>query len=232
LKMERCAAVPASTVFVVTIIAVVGIVALYSIAAPSSSSSGDGEQNQTGGNPSSSHLVITNSSTYLVTTINGTSTFTIKYYNCSAPNAPIIDSNQVIVNHTVMCYVGAPLLVVGDDGYGRMDFMNGTVVYVHANATGAALMADGVYGYVNVVLTNGTRFIVNASGVIAALYPYQGKEVFTNGTIAKFPPCIYPATTKIEGSSASGNGTASFSYANGLTVRFYPDGTCSATGDG
>jgi hypothetical protein len=229
-RLGSVAAVPGSTtVFVVAIIAVVGIVALYNIAAPSLSGAGDGEQNQTGGNPSS-HLVITNSSAYLVSTINST-TFTIKYYNCSAPNAPLIDSNEVIVNHTVMCWAGGGGQYLGGS-YGSIDFMNGTVVYIHANTTGAALMGDGVYGYVTVVLTSGTRFIVNASGVIATLYPYQGREVFDNGTITMFPPCIYSATTNIEGSSASGNGTASFSYANGSTVKFYPNGTCSATGNG
>jgi hypothetical protein len=223
------AAVPVSTVlFMVTIIAVVGIVAIYNITAPPSV--GEGPQNQTGGG-SSSHLVITDSSTYLVSTSNS-STYTIKYYNCSAPNAPLIDSNAVIVNHTVMCYGGSPRFndigTAGDE----IDFENGTVVYIHGNTNMAVLLGDGLYGYLDVVLTNGTRFIVNASGVIATLYPYQGREVFDNGTITMFPPCIYPATTNIEGNGVSGNGTASFSYANGSTVKFYANGTCSATGNG
>ena len=221
-------AVPGSTIlFLVTIIAVVGIVAVYNITA--SPSVGEGPQNQIGGG-SSSHLVITNSSTYLVTTVNSTSTYTISYFNCSSLPAPVIDVSQVIVNHKVMCMDGGPPVSVGNDG--RVDFMNGSVVYLHANMNNSGMMSSGLHGNDTVVIADGTRFIVNASGVLATLYPYQGKEVFANGTITTFPPCIYPATTNIEGSSSSYNGTASFSYANGLTVKFYPNGTCSATGNG
>jgi hypothetical protein len=227
LRSRRVATVAA----VVTISSVIGIIAVYNIAVPSLSSGVDDRQSQTGGSPSSSHLVITNSSTYLVSTINS-STYTITYYNCSAPNAPLIDSNAVIVNHTVMCYGGNPRFNDIGTGGDEIDFENGTVVYIHGNTNMAVLLGDGLYGYLDVVLTNGTRFIVNASGVIATLYPYQGREVFDNGTIDTFPPCIYPATTNVEGSGVSGNGTASFSYANGSTVKFYANGTCSATGNG
>jgi hypothetical protein len=205
----------------------VGVLAL--VALPSSSvsvlesSSSSGQRNQAGGNPSSSHLVITNSSTYLVSTINSTTTFTIRYYNCSAGDAPIFDSNQVIVNHTVMCYAGGPPNL-GEGGV--VDFMNGTVIHIHANTAGAALFGDGLNGYVSVVLPNGTRFIVNASGVIATLYPYQGKEVFANGTIITFPPCMYPVSTKLQENGGAGNGTAWFSGASGGLVMFYPNGTC------
>lgn len=112
-------------------------------------------------------------------------------------------------------------------GDGRIDFRNGSVVDLHANTTGSAIIS-GLYGYGTVVVTNGTRFIFNASGVIATLYPYQGKEVFTNGTIAAFPPCIYPVSTNIKESGDLANGTVYFSGASGGIVRFYPNGTCSA----
>ena len=182
--MKRCAAiaVPASALFVVVIIAVVGIIGVYNYtepptgSIPSSSSpslssstltttihaqpSSGGQLNQTGG------------SYYLVTT-ESSSTYTISYFPCSSPDARFPDVGQTIVNHTVVCMSGSPLTVSND---GRVDFMNGSAVELHANMTGSA-MVSGLYGYDTVVVTNGTRFIFNASGVIATLYPYQGKEV-------------------------------------------------------
>lgn len=227
--MSATARVRSSTIlFVVTIVAVVGVVTVYNFAAPPEV--GEGPHNLRGGGSSSYHLVITNSSTYLVTT-QSTTTFTIRYYSCGAPNAPIFDSNQVLVNHTVMCYNGGAPGAIGPDGQGMIDFMNGSVVYLPpVNMNQSSFMSSGLYGYDAVVISNGTRFIVNASGVIATLYPYRGIEVFANGTITTFAPCVYPGTENVEAYGGGGgyNGTVSYSYSNGLTVSFYGNGTCSA----
>jgi hypothetical protein len=233
--MKRCAAiaVPASTLFVVAIMAVVGVIAvdnytesptgsISSSSSPSLSSStltatrdtqpsAGVQRNQTGG------------SSYLVTTVSS-SAYTISYFPCSSPDARFPDVGQTIVNHMVTCMSGSSLVVSNG---GRVDFMNGSVVELHANMTGSA-MISGLYGYDTVVVTNGTRFIFNASGISATLYPYQGKEVFANGTITMFPLCIYPVSMNIKESGDLANGTVYFTGASGWTVRFYPNGTCNA----
>ena len=79
-----------------------------------------------------------------------------------------------------------------------------------------------------VILTNGTRITFESSGVIVTISPYQGRAVYSNGTITSFPACGYPTTTVLAGPSGlSGNGTAWWTYSNGIAVNFYPDGTCS-----
>lgn len=147
------------------------------------------------------------------------------YFPCPSPGQfrpP--DESQIIVNGTTVC-VSGPAILAGNDG--RIDFRNGSVVDLHANTTGSAMIL-GLYGYDTVVVTNGTRLIFNASRVIATLYPYQGKEVFANGTITTFPPCIYPVSPDPQQSGEGANGTVWFSGASVGIVRFYPNGTCSA----
>jgi len=111
-------------------------------------------------------------------------------------------------------------------GDGRIDFRNGSVVDLHANMTGSDII-EGQH-YDTAVVTNGTRFVFSARAVIATLYPYQGKEVFANGTIATFPPCINPVSPNPQQSGGGANETVWFSGAGGGIVRFYPNGTCGA----
>ncbi|MGH9918550.1 MAG: hypothetical protein ACRD6W_06760, partial [Nitrososphaerales archaeon] len=64
-------------------------------------------------------------------------------------------------------------------------------------------------------------------GVVATLYPYQGKEALANGTMATIPPCTYPVSIDPQQSGSAANGTVWFSSASGGMVRFHPNGTCS-----
>jgi hypothetical protein len=132
--------------------------------------------------------------------------------------------SEVTVNGVVKCVAGPPV-IVNDDG--RIDFRNGTVVDLHANLTGASFIGGSTYD--TVVTLNETRFIFNAYGLIATIYPYQGREVFANGTVTTFPVCAYPISTSILYPRGTyGNGTDWLPAAGGGIVRFYPNGTCSA----
>jgi len=131
----------------------------------------------------------------------------------------------VTINGVSKCVVGPPVIVNND---GRIDFRNGTVVNLHANLTASSFMGGSSAD--TVVASNATRFIFNARGVVAIIYPYQGKEVYANGTIRTFVPCAYPISMDPPlPRGASGNGTVWFTASNGQIVRFYPDGTCSAS---
>jgi hypothetical protein len=102
------------------------------------------------------------------------------------------------------------------------------VVNLYSDLTGSSLI--GGSGYDTVVTSDATRFIFNAHGVIATIYPYQGKRVYANGTIVYFPVCAYAISTNPRLSSgASGNGTVWFTGSGGEIVMFYPDGACRAT---
>ena len=116
-------------------------------------------------------------------------------------------------------------IVVNDDGV--VDFRNGTGVDLYANLTGSSFMGGGTT-YDTVVTLQATRFIFNAHGLIATIYPYQGREIFANGTVTTFPTCAYPISTNTQyPRGTSGNGTVNFPAAGGGTVWFYPNGTCS-----
>src|SRR5712691_9907781 len=81
----------------------------------------------------------------------------------------------VTVNGVPKCVVGPPLVVSSD---GKADFRNGTVVDFHVNATIAGMIGGAKND--TAILADGTRVIFNSKGVIAVVYPYQGKEVFSN----------------------------------------------------
>ena len=134
--------------------------------------------------------------------------------------------SEVTVNGVVKCVAGPPVIVNND---GRVDFRNGTVVDLRANLTASDFMGGSTYD--TIVTSNATRFDFSAHGVIATIYPYQGKEVFANGTTALFPVCAYPISTNLQlPRGTSGNGTVWFTGANGGIVTFYPDGTCTTNG--
>jgi hypothetical protein len=130
----------------------------------------------------------------------------------------------VTVNGVAKCVVGPPIIVNYD---GRIDFRNGTVVDLHANLTASSFIGGSSYD--TVVTSNATRFIFNAHGVIATMYPYQGKEVFANGTIVTFAACPYPISDYRFGGGESANGTVWFTSSNGGVLRFFPSGTCTTT---
>jgi len=149
----------------------------------------------------------------------------------SLPQPPFVSCSlvpgisEVIVNGTTKCVVGPPI-VVNDDGV--VDFRNGTGVDLYANLTGSSFIAGTSYD--TVVTLQATRFIFNAHGLIATFYPYQGRELFANGTVTTFPACAYSISTSTQyPRGTSGNGTVYFPAAGGGTVWFYPDGTCSET---
>ena len=78
------------------------------------------------------------------------------------------------------------------------------------------------------VSSNGTRVLFNPKGVIATIYPFAGTEIFSNGTSFAFSPCQYQyPTSEIRGGGLAADGTAAFSYSNGMTVYFFANGTCS-----
>ena len=131
----------------------------------------------------------------------------------------------VTVNGVAKCVVGPPVMVYDD---GRVDFRNGTVVDLHANLTASSFIAGGSYD--TVVTSNATRFIFDAHGVIATMYPYQGKEVFTNGTIVTFAACRYPIGDYRFAAGVSANGTVWFTGSSGGVLRFFPNGTCAPNG--
>ena len=125
--------------------------------------------------------------------------------SCNAPGESVVISNGVQV-----CIAGPPLAINSD---GQVDFRNGTVVNLRANLTGAATLGEGGSGGRNdtVILTNGTRITFNSRGIIVIISPYQGRAVYSNGTITSFPACQYPITADLEISSGlSANGTASW----------------------
>lgn len=131
--------------------------------------------------------------------------------------------SEITVNGTVKCVAGPPIIMNND---GRIDFRNGTVVDLHANLTASDFVGGSAYD--TVVTSNATRFIFNAHGVIAIIYPYQGREVLANGTVRTFLACAYPVSTNIQlPKGVYGNGTVWFTASGGGIVRFYPDGTCS-----
>ena len=116
------------------------------------------------------------------------------------PANPVPGESEVISNGVQICVVG-PLLVVNPDG--QVDFRNGTVVNLHANLTGAATLGEGGSGGRNdtVILTNGTRITFDSQGVVVTISPYQGRAVYSNGTITSFPVCQYPITSVLAGTS-------------------------------
>jgi hypothetical protein len=143
------------------------------------------------------------------------------YVICS----PVPGVSEVIVNGTTKC-VGGPPIVVNNDGV--VDFRNGTGIDLYANLTGSSFI--GGTSYDTVVTLQATRFIFNAHGLIATIYPYQGKEIFANGAFTTFPACIYPISASTQyPRGTSGNGTVWFPAAGGGIVWFYPDGTCGET---
>lgn len=155
------------------------------------------------------------------------------FQSANSQNQPCYEANgvtepgvsEITVNGVVKCVAGPPIIVNND---GRIDFRNGTVVDLHVNLTASGFMGGSTYD--TVVTSNATRFIFNAHGIIATIYPYQGKEVFANGTIALFSICAYPINEnlQIQSRGENANGTVWFTGANGGIVRFYPNGTCSA----
>src|SRR5438876_3908823 len=142
------------------------------------------------------------------------------------PNQPcgaLPGVSVVTVNGVPKCVVGPPLAVSPD---GKADFRNGTVVDLHVSAPIAAVIGGAKNDIV--IIANGTRIIFNSKGIIAAIYPYQGKEVFSNGTIVTFPVCPYQISTDPAlPRTVYANGTALFASSNGMIVRFAPNGTCS-----
>jgi hypothetical protein len=143
--------------------------------------------------------------------------------NQNQPCGTLPGVSEVTVNGVVKCVAGPPIIVNND---GRIDFRNGTVVDLHANLTASDFIGGSAYD--TAVTSNATRFIFNAQGVIATIYPYQGREILANGTIKTFLTCAYPITTNIQLPKGEyGNGTVWFTAAGGGIVRFYPDGTCS-----
>jgi hypothetical protein len=157
-------------------------------------------------------------------TVSSAESTTQTYQPCPSANGGFPPGlSQITINGKTTCVVGSPI-IVGNDG--SVDFRNGTVVDLNANTTGSAFIGGDQYD--TLVTSNGTRFVFNAQGVVATLYPYQGKEVFANGTTTTFPPCAYPVSTNPQQSGEAANGTAWFSSASGGVVRFYPNGTCGA----
>jgi|GEM_PF-6345898 len=218
---HRRAAIQSTSLAFIGLLIVAGVAAGY-LAVSTSQRQG---QATTGAESQTTTKTVSTTAVTSSTATNSTGNTTEAYFPCPSPDQfrpP--DESQIIVNGTTVC-VNGPSMFVSNDG--RVDFRNGSVVELHANMTGSAMIL-GLHGYDAVVVTNGTRFIFNASWVIATLYPYQGKEVFANGTITTFPPCIYPVSTNIKESGDLANGTVYFSGASGGIVRFYPNGTCSA----
>jgi len=171
-------------------------------------------------------LEVTTTSSQGTNTATGPSVVSLpqpQYVSCSL----VPGISEVIVNGTTKCVVGPPI-VVNDDGI--VDFRNGTGVDLYANLTGSSFI--GGTSYDTVVTLQATRFVFNAHGLIAIFYPYQGREVFANGTVTTFPACVYPISASAQyPRGTSGNGTVDFPGAGGGTVWFYPNGTCSK-GDG
>lgn len=137
------------------------------------------------------------------------------------PGMSVVTSNGI-----EKCIVGPPIAVYDN---GTVDFKNGTVINLHANLTSVALLGQGGSGGRNdtVILTNGTRITFNSRGVIVTISPYQGRSVYSNGTITSFPVCRYPINANLElPHGLSGNGTAWWTSSDGTAVRFNPNGTC------
>jgi hypothetical protein len=119
-------------------------------------------------------------------------------------------------------------MIVNPDG--RVDFRNGTVVDLHANLTSAATLGEGVSGgrNVTVILPSGTRITFDSRRILVTIFPYQGKAVYSNGTVATFPVCQFPIDPDLHlPHGLAGNGTAWWTSSNGTKVSFYPNGTCS-----
>jgi len=138
------------------------------------------------------------------------------------------DESVVMVNGVSKCIFGPPLYISDD---GKADFRNGTVVDLHVNATGASSLGDGGGGTSlndTLILTNDTRIVFNSRGIIATVSPYEGKEVFSNGTVVTFPACPYhianPDLSYPRG--LYGNGTSFYTLPDGMLVKFEPNGTC------
>ena len=113
-----------------------------------------------------------------------------------------------------------------DSSTGVARFPSGSIVKTGlTDVRGCYCVLDGTdWAY----SSNATRVLFDSSGVIAAIHPYSGTEIFSNGTSLIVPPCQYQyPTSEIKGGGLSADGTFSFVYSNGMTVTFLANGTCS-----
>jgi hypothetical protein len=145
--------------------------------------------------------------------------------NSTSPCGIVPGVSVVTSNGKPTCVAG-PALVVNPDG--RVDFRNGTIVDLHTNLTGVGTLGDGSGKNVTVILPGGTRITFDSRGIIVTIFPYQGRVVYSNGTIVRFVAYQFPIDPDLQlPHGLAGNGTAWWTSSNGIRVSFYPNGTCS-----